>query len=332
VTARQPYQGTADWLQERRGGFGSSDVPVLVDGDQLQWNQLMLRKLGILPEIESTETMELGKRLEPAIAGLVADRLGEPLIRVNAVLRHPELPFVRASLDRVRKRGRKPVELKKWGFRSDDFGPEGSDQVPLRMFYQVQQQLAVTGHDEADLFVLFAAVQLVHYRIGRDGGMIDEILELETAAYQYIARGEVPPWPGPAPERPQLKADEIPADDELIDLVMAHDFAKQRVDEAAGVLEQVRTALRQRLIDAGGTRGELPDGRRFSVAHRPNRDGQHVAWEQVALGYRKRLLELGVPEQELDFTTTALTTVRPGDRPLRVTVSAPKKQKEKAAA
>lgn len=325
MTERQ-YQGTPAWLQERRGGFGSSDVPTLVDGDERAWNELMLRKLNVLPERESSETMELGKRLEPAIASLVADRLGEPIIRVNRVLRHPELDFVRASLDRVRKRGRKPVELKKWGFRSQDFGREGTDQVPDRMLYQVQQQLAVTGHDEADLFVLFAAVELVHYRVGRDQAMVDEILSLEAAAWEYVERGEVPPWPGPAPERPQLKADEAEPDDEIVALVQDHEAARYEYERADAQLKHAKEQLRQRLTDFGGTRGKLPDGSRFSVAYRPNRDGEEVGWQSIAAGYRKRLLELGVSEEELAFTSTALTIVKPGIRPLRVTVSKPKKE------
>lgn len=324
------YQGTEAWLKERSTGFGSSDVPTLVDGDERSWNELMLRKLGILPEVESTETMELGKRLEPVIRQLAAERLGEPIVRVNRILRHPEQPFTLASLDGVRKRGRRPVELKKWGFRSADFGAEGSEQVPERMWHQVQQQLAVTGHDEADLFVLFAAVELVRYRIGRDDTAITDILSLEAGAWAYIQRGEVPPWPGPAPERVQLLADEIPADDRLVALVESHDAARRMVEAAERELDEVKFELRRALAEVGGTRGELPDGRRFSVAYRPNRDGEQVAWESIAAGYRKKLLELGVPESELDFTTTALTTVRPGIRPLRVTVSKPKK--EKAAA
>lgn len=326
---RTPYQGTPEWLEERRGGYGSSDVPVLTDGDEQRWNELHLRKLGILPERESSETMELGRRLEPSIARLVAERIGEPIIRVNRILRHPDLDFVRASLDRVRKRGRKPVELKKWGWRTDDFGPPLSDVVPQSMRMQVMQQLAVTGQPEADLFVLFAGVELRHYRIGADDGLIDELLGLEVAAFAYLQRGEVPPWPGPAPERPQLKVDEIPADDELIALVATHEEAAASYDQADTALKTVKGLLRSRLDEAGGTRGQLPDGRRFSVSHRPNRDSTTVQWELLYQAARKRLLELGVSEAEIDFAATTLTTTHPGARPLRVTIA---KESRNAAA
>lgn len=330
MSSRQPYQGSDAWLEERRGGYGSSDIPVLTDGDEQAWVRLHLRKLGILPEQEATESMEIGKRLEPAIARMVQDRIGEPVIRVNRILRHPELDFVRASLDRVRKRGRRPIELKKWGWRTDDFGPEDSSIVPPAMLYQVQQQLAVTGQPEADLFVLFAGVELRRYRIGADRELMDELIALEAAAWPFVARGEVPPWPGPAPERPQLKSDEIPADDDLVELVFAHDVASLRVDAAEAELDDIKKRLRVRLEEAGGTRGELPDGRRFSVSHRPNRDSTVVGWEHLYLSARKRLLELGTPPEELDFAVNALTVTKPGARPLRVSIAKPKEERDAA--
>jgi putative phage-type endonuclease len=328
--SRQPYQGSPAWLEERRGGYGSSDVPILTDGDEQAWVRLHLRKLGVLPEQETTESMEIGKDLEPAIARMVQRRLGEPVIRVNRILRHPELDFVRASLDRRTKRGHKPIELKKWGFRTEQFGPEGSAYVPTSMLYQVQQQLAVTRQPEADLFVLFAGVELRRYRIGADQGLIDDLIALEAAAWPFVERGEVPAWPGPAPERPQLKADEIPADDEILMLIEAHEVAAVEAEQAEEALKSVKDRLRVRLEEAGGTRGALGDGRRFSVSHRPNRDSTVVDWEHLYIAARKRLRELGISEEELDFASNVLTTTRPGARPLRVTISQPKEERSAA--
>jgi predicted phage-related endonuclease len=324
-----PLSGRDAWLAERRTGYGATDVPVLVSGDNKAWNELHARKLGLIPEQDDSETMELGRLLEEPIARLIASRLGVQLVRVGTpdrpkIIRHPELPFVLATLDRREKRGGRPVEIKKWGWQSDDFGPEGSDIVPERMFYQVQQQLAVTGKPDARLGVLFAGSKLVMYRIGRDDGTIDDLLALETEQWAYVARGEIPPWPGPAPERAQIRHDEIEPDEELIAIVQELDQIGHELDVWTHRDKGVREMLRQRLDEVGGTRGELPDGRRFSIAHRQNKDGTRTDWKLVAAGYRQRLLELGVPESEIDPISTALTVPRPGDRPLRVTISEPK--------
>ena len=64
-----------------------------------------------------------------------AERTGIKLQRVNRLVRHPDLPYVFASLDRMSP-GNRPVEIKKWGFKTDAFGPEGSDIVPTSWLYQ----------------------------------------------------------------------------------------------------------------------------------------------------------------------------------------------------
>jgi putative phage-type endonuclease len=327
---RPRFQGSEEWLAWRRGGYGASDAPTLVLGDEKAWQELHAVKLGLIPDPEATEAMEWGKRLEDVIAHRYAEQEGEPVIRVDQPLEHPDLPFVRASLDRRRKRGRVVVELKAWSFKSTDFGPDGSDQVPDRMYYQVQQQLAVTAYDQADLAVFFGASKhLSVFHLGRDQATIDDLLALESENWAHIAAGRMPPWPGPIAERALLRADEISADTDLVALVEAHAAAAAASDMAANLLEQVRGQLRERLRDVGGARGLLATGQRFSVAYRPNRDSVTSNWEQIAAGYRRRLLELGVPESELQFTESALTVVKPGARPLVVRLA---KEEARAAA
>ena len=319
MPARRRYQGTQEWLDERRTGYGASDVPILVEGDEERWRLLHAVKLGLVPDPEATETMELGKRLEDVIAQMAAERLGEPMVRVNRLVRHRELQYVFASLDRRRKRGdRRPLEVKKWAFKGDELGPEGSDQVPDRIFWQVQQQAAVTDADVVDVAVLFAGSKVELFHVGRDEGEIDSILELETAAWAYVARGEMPPWPGEAAKRVYLREDEVPADEVVTSLVAAALDAKAAAERTAKEEAAVKGRLREVLADVGGARGVLPSGVPFTVSHRPNKDSSTTPWQQIAAGYRRRLLELGVPAAELDFAESALTTVSPGARPIRI--------------
>lgn len=323
TSTRSPAQGSAAWRDWRRGGYGASDAPTLVLGDEEAWRRLHAEKLGLIPDPEATEPMHWGLLLEDVVAKRYEEETGERVERRRLLIEHPELSMVRASLDRRRKRDRVIVEIKVYGWRTDEFGADGSDQVPERMWYQVQQQLAASGWDQADLAVYFGASRtkrLGIFRIGRDGVAIEELLALEQETWAFVARGEMPPWPGPTPERVKLKADEIPADDGLIELVYEHDIRKVQADVALANLDEVKDALRTRLVEVGGTRGALPDGRTFTVSHRQNKDGSQTGWEDVARGYRRRLLELGVPESELDLPVTALTVTKPGARPLVVRI------------
>lgn len=326
--SRRPYQNSQAWLDERRTGYGASDAPILVDGDEMAWRELHMVKLGQLPDRPGTETMEIGKRLEDPIAAMVAERLGEPLVRVNRLVRHPDHHFVFASLDRRRKRGGRPVEIKKWGFRSDAFGPAGSDILPERWIYQVQQQAAVTGADVVDVAVLFAGSKLELFHVGRDQSLIDQILRIEVAAWAFVLRGEIPPWPGPSVHSPVLAHDEIVADEELAAMAERLLAARAALVLADTEEEEAKLALRTRLADIGGAVGRLSDGTGFRLSYRPQAPITKVGWQSIAAGYRKRLSELGVPEAELDFAQQALTLVAPAIRPLRITTP---KEKRHAA-
>lgn len=324
---RTPYQGTDAWRAERRTGYGASDAPILVEGDETAWRQLHGEKLGLLPERQATETMELGHRFEDVIARVAAEREGWRLVRVNRLVRHPELGHVFASLDRRQLGGsRRPVEVKKWAVKGDDWGPAGSDIVPLRILYQLQQQAAVTGSDAIEVVVLFGGQKIERFTVGRDETMIDEILGLETAAWAYVARGEMPPWPGLAPQRIVLAADEIPLDDTLRGLVELHEAAAADVKQAEQHLDDAKDRLRAALADAGAAKGILADGRRVSVAHRPQEPRRVVDWKSVAAAYRQLIdrLEHGQPPTdpslELDRIVEMFTSASDPQRPLRVTV------------
>ena len=316
---RTPYQGTDAWKAERRTGYGASDAPILVEGDEAAWRQLHGEKLGLLPDREANETMLLGNQLEDVIARIAAEREGWRLQRVNRLVRHPELAYVFASLDRRIVGLRRPLEVKKWAVKGDDWGHAGSDIVPVRILYQLQQQAAVTGADAIEVAVLFGGSKLETFTVGRDQSMIDEILGLETAAWAYVARGEMPPWPGQAPRRIVLAADEVAVDETIASLVQEHEQAAAHVKEAEQALEEAKERLRAVLADAGAAKGVLPDGRKVSVLHRPQEPAQRTDWKLVAAAYRKALDSFGydtdIAAIESMFTVTAAPI-----RPLRVSV------------
>lgn len=310
---KKRYQGSPEWLAERKGGIGSSDVPTLINGDEAAWRDLFAIKLGILPDTVATETMSWGLRLEDPIADAYSERTGHKVQRVDRILRHRELDFVRASLDR--RRAGAVVELKKWGFPSDAFGPDGSDQVPDSFIYQVQQQMAVTGLPVADIAVLFAGREMRVYTVGRDDGTIQKMLTLEERAWAYVARGEAPPWPGPAPVRHLLTEGEVEASPEIIELIPTLLEAQRVAEDWAIRADALKNLIRDELADAAGARG--PD---FHITYKPNKDRVTVAWDLVASAYRKAAIEQGADPEQLAAIESLFTTSAPGARPLRITI------------
>jgi len=313
--SRQQYQGTPAWLEERHGGIGASDVPTLIAGSPEDWRTLFAVKLGLLPDqpAYAPEAAEMGHRLEPLLAALYTEREGHRVQRVNRILRHPEHDFIRASLDRRRKGV--VVQLKARRFRDDEWGPDGSDQVPDAIAYQETQEMLVAGVERADVAVLFSGLEFRVYRLGLDRTLADELIALETRAWAYVARGELPPYPGPAPIRPVLAAGEIPADPDTTAAVLAWHAAEQLRAESEASADAIKDLLRERLAIVEAVRG---DG--FRISYRPSKDRTTVAWEQVASAYRKAMEEYGVDPAWPALIESTFTTTTPGARPLRITI------------
>lgn len=326
MTKREPYQGSDAWHAERRTGYGASDAPVLVEGDEERWRQLHGEKLGLLPPREPNETMHLGKILEAVILKEGAAREGWKVRRVHRVLRHPELPFVFASLDARKAGDNRPVEVKKTGFKSDAWGAPGSDMVPTSILYQLQQQAAVTGADAVEVLTLFGGAKLERFTVGRDDTIIRELLALEVAAWEYVQRGEMPPWPGQAAKRIVIGQDEIEVDEIIADAVLGYEVHKNASEEAKALFDAERDVVRELLADAAGAKGVLPDGRTVTIAHRQNADSTVVAWDLVAKAYRRAVEDWrdmdGPNPGALDFDAieSMFTTTKPGARPLRITI------------
>jgi len=91
------------WLDIRQLGIGSSDAAVAVGLSPYKCPlSLWLEKTGRKePEdISHKEAVLWGIELEPVLAQVYAKRTGYRVRRVNAVLQHPEHPFMLANLDR----------------------------------------------------------------------------------------------------------------------------------------------------------------------------------------------------------------------------------------
>ncbi|WP_225981940.1 MULTISPECIES: YqaJ viral recombinase family nuclease [Acidithiobacillus] len=186
-----PAMSREEWLQWRNRGIGSSDAPVAVGASRYKSPlELWLEKTGRKePEdLSSKDAVFWGTTLEPIVAQVYAERTGSKVRRVNAVLQHPERPYLLANLDRIVE-GCGILEIKTAGLRSQGQWDEG---VPLAYQIQVLHQLAVTGKSWADVAVLIGGQEFRIYRIERDEARITQLLELEKVFWQHVER-QTPP-------------------------------------------------------------------------------------------------------------------------------------------
>ena len=115
--------GREEWLNIRALGIGSSDAAASVGlspyKSQLSlWLEKTKRKAAV--DLSDKESVIWGTVLEPVLAKVYAARTGRRVRRVNAVLQHPDYPFMLANLDRevVGKADCGILEIKTAGYHS----------------------------------------------------------------------------------------------------------------------------------------------------------------------------------------------------------------------
>lgn len=337
-------QQTPEWRKRRSLGIGSSDAPIIAG--VAPWGDirtLFAEKVGWAAPVIETRPMAWGKHLEPAIAAAYADETGRKLRRVNRLLRHREMPWMLASLDRVVVGERRLVEIKTARFASEQWGQAGTDEIPDHYRLQVLHQLGVTGYEIADVVVLFAGSDLRIYTIPRDNDLLADMVALERAFWAAVQAKSLPAdladlGPRPVP----LREGEVEATEKVAGIVAGLRVARLNYDHVTAAKEECEADLRAELADVAAVRG---DG--FRISYRPNKDSAKVGWEQVAGAYRGALeglvgysqalrhpqieavigagddfyIALDAGEEAVRSAESLFTTTAPGIRPLRLTYS-----------
>ncbi|MBR8165578.1 YqaJ viral recombinase family protein [Burkholderia vietnamiensis] len=191
-----------DWLEVRKNGIGGSDAAAAVGlspyKSQLELWMEKTNRDSNLPRTDPDDTTSptyFGTLLEPIVAASYTKQTGNRVRRVNAVLRHPSIPWMLANLDRevVGVPDVQILECKTAG----EFGARlWRDGVPEYVQLQVMHQLAVTGKQAADVAVLLCGQQLEVHRVWRDDELITRLIELEAAFWRYVETDTPPPADG----------------------------------------------------------------------------------------------------------------------------------------
>ncbi|MEY2341637.1 YqaJ viral recombinase family protein [Acidithiobacillus sp. IBUN Pt1247-S3] len=246
-----------EWLQWRRQGIGSSDAAAAVGLSPYQSPlALWLEKTGqVEPEdLSSKEAVYWGTLLEPLIAQAYSERTGKKVRRVQAVLQHPQYPFMLANLDRQIEGGG-ILEIKTAGLRSEKLWAES---VPLHYQMQVFHQLAVTGKAWAEVAVLLGGQELRIYRLEPTQEQLKTLVTQEQAFWQHVEGNTPPEVDGSESCNRALAALYPQSSSILVDYQDREDmnrlFGKLlRARKTAKAAEQTESLLEQRVKEAIGT-------------------------------------------------------------------------------
>lgn len=298
-----------DWLAVRRTGIGGSDAAAAVGlNPYVSALELWLDKTGRaegLPRPDPADTTSptyWGTLLEPIVAAVYTQQTGNKVRKVNAVLRHPTIPWMLANLDReiVGARDASILECKTAG----EFGARlWRDGVPEYVQLQVLHQLAVTGKQAAHVAVLLCGQSLEVFRVERDDGLIARLIELEARFWHYVETDTPPPADGSESADRALRhlypghggtvdfADDRRLSSVFADLVVVRAEIEARQEIEAQLKQQIQQAM------GNATRAMFETG---EVSFRRSRDSSTVDL--------KRLLG-DHPEFEQQYATS-----KPGSR------------------
>ena len=333
----------------RRETVGGSEVSVLAGVSR--WSTPIglyeAKVTGLLKEQE--DPMLFGIAFEEPVAQIYAAKTGAWLRPVDTLIngKYPlacatpdraVFPAPVASLVRRKKLGlsamreaERGLEIKTTTWRSKaEWGPEGSDIMPLEYECQVQWCMGVTGVHQWDVGVMFDRDSFRILKVRFDADLFESLYEL---AARFMRDHVIPRRPPPvdysqqyedflnrrwAKTRPSLLVSTPEID------ALAEHLA--RIDEVWGRLEDMRrlttNKLREIIGDASGIEGEWG-----KIYWRREKDrvefDQSAALEEVRLlaALAVQALPAGDTRASLEKGLTTLvqrhTTTRPGNRPLK---------------
>lgn len=253
----------AAWHFERRKGIGGSDVAAILGLSA--WAtplEIYLQKIGEAAPSRETEAMHWGKRVEPIVRQEYADRTGRTVRVPKKAIVHPKYPFMRVNLDGETDCGR--LYEGKIARTGEEWGEQGSDEVPQPYLLQCQHGMCVTGYEVADIAVLVGGSEYRQYEIPADRDIHEMLIEREAEFWGRVERRE-PPEPINSADallrwgRISKSKSEIagPVEEEAIRVLRRLAFERSKIDgqiEDQKLIVMARLGAAERLVHSrGGT-------------------------------------------------------------------------------
>lgn len=194
VLASTKDMSREQWLEWRRQGIGGSDAAAVAG--LYRWRSpvgVWLEKTGQVEEDDAGEAAYWGKVLEDVVAREFSERTGLKVMRRNAILQHPQYPFMLANIDRYivdKDSGRGVLECK----TANEYlkGEWEDDKIPEAYQIQVQHYLAVTGLSYGYVAVLVGGNKFRMKRVERDDEVIKHLIKIESDFWRLVEE-QIPP-------------------------------------------------------------------------------------------------------------------------------------------
>ena len=183
-----------EWLELRKKGIGGSDSAAIVGLDRYRSAfDVYAEKIGLKPEQPDNEAMRQGRDLEQYVAERFMEATGKKVRRRNAMLQHPEYPFMIADIDRWIVGENAGLECKTTSILNRAKFSQG--EFPPNYYVQCMHYMAVTGAERWYLAVLVLNNAFHVFTIERDENEIQALIQAEKQFWEEHVLKQIPPVP-----------------------------------------------------------------------------------------------------------------------------------------
>ena len=227
-------QGSDAWHEFRRSHIGASNCAAILGRSRYKTPYMVWAEMIRGEKIDPTAAMERGTKLEPHARLLLCHR-HDTMYR-PVVVQSIERDWQMASLDAYS--GDMAVEIKCPGEKTIREIIDG--EIPEEYVWQIQHQMAVTGHASQYLFAYHPDfekdIDKTIVLINRDEAMIEELNEAELSFYRNFLLEFTPP--------PLRELDIVNRDDaEWATYAIEYRDAKKLYDELEARLKMLKNTL-----------------------------------------------------------------------------------------
>jgi putative phage-type endonuclease len=304
---------SAAQLAMRSTGIGGSEIAAVVGLSEYDSPlDVYRRKRGLEDEKLSTEAMEAGNRLEPAICDWAGDALGLALVPSDT-LRHPDNDWMFATPDRLVRGQRSGLQAKNVGIRMAHKWGETDDAIPDEYRVQVEWEMEVASLDLMYVAALIGGQRLRIYTIRRDDEIVADIVgKARSFWFDHVLAGNPPPIDGSDRTRQRIQREHptangliLPGTAEVEALARTYLTARDAEKAAQRAKTEAGNRLRKLIGDAAGY-----VGREWKATWTGTENGK-PDWKAIAE-------EMGATEAVIAKHTP------PGGRTLRVSLKGQK--------
>lgn len=318
-----------DFHCERLSGLGGSDLGAILGLNP--WKtpfQVWQEKTGSIDQFEGNLQTRFGAYAEEFVAQEYTRTTGRRVQRYTNMLRHHTAPII-GHIDRLvipdgAKRASHQLEIRTnrgleaktasafAAGRADDWGENGTDQIPESYLIQVAAYMALTGCEVWDLAVLFGNQEFRIYSVERDLELESILIDEATRWWKTHILENSPPSPRSESESRQRWATHRPgAAIDLDDPGIEDLRSLARVKAEIRALENQEQTIRDRLIPKFADAEIVRYQGETIATYKANKPSKTVDWQSLVHHHWPE----PPPEMLEPFTTT-----KPGARALRIKI------------